>query len=724
MQYQDKISILIRFHDLSKLEQLSICLLTLEGQTFPRIEPVILAQRFSTEELFEIETTLNEFHWHEDVNPRVINVDLEEPEDLRTHLLNIGIRETRDARFFAVLDYDDFCGQAHYERLIRSLRNSPAAISYSGLLLVEQSTSEIYNYTVRKQFVVRDSFRLQSLYDNPHFQMGCFAVDRSKIDEADIWFDENIVYEEDYNFHLRLSLRYPSDFSVAAEKVPALMRTLRRDGTNSIISDFDKPEEKARKAELRRRGRAANGRLRQELYRPEFDPFVLLWTEPLPIRGGTAYSWVVYSMGIGLSQLPKRNQYGHLRVAYSHRYGPLVSSFSQQNWSFSQDFELVRKIEAELSPHIVWDENSIAVWTDLMRGRGPAHELELQLLGKAYDTFPFQTIMTWGVNGAVAEYARANNTKHISLELGPTRIPFLETGHCDPFGVNADCVMARLPKGFTLPELESEQWIDTFLARSGVEVPPVPGVIREARQEDRKIAVIPLQLADDANFLLHAEQYRSFVDFLQEVVPTLTAAGWTCVIRPHPGAVRADFVRNDHEKCLEWQMVQDQNKVIWFDETISQSEQIGLLRHADAVVSVNSSMAFEAMLLGTPVVVTGRSSFGLVGHMPTLDDLTTHKDLTNILIMQRRLVAFNLFHHLVPVGELFVPGQLMRRIDEAERMRTVYLRDGADGLAAYLVGSVRSRVADYLTMGLSPMRISPPESMTNAKLLVKAPPAF
>lgn len=719
MRYEDKISVLIRFHDLTKLEQLSICLLTLEGQTFARVEPIILAQRFSADELRQIEEMLGEFYWHEDVNPRVISVNLEEPEDLRTHLLNIGIRETSDARFFAVLDYDDFCGQAHYERLTTSLKNSSAAISYSGLILVEQNTSEHYHFTVRKQFVVRDSFRLQNLYDNPHFQMGCFAVDRSKVDEADLYFDESIVYEEDYNFHLRLSLRYPSDFTVAAEKVPALMRTLRRDGTNSIVSEHDTPQERERKSELRRQGRTANGRLRQELYRPEFDPFVLYWAEPLPIRGGTAYNWTIYSMGIGMSQLPKRSQYGHLRVAHSHRYGPLVSAFSQKNWAFSQDFDIVRKIEAHLSPKIAWDANSVAVWKDLMQGRGPVYDLQLELIERAYAVFPFQTIMTWGVNGAVAEYARTTGSQHISLELGPTRSPFLETGHCDPFGVNGDCVTSLLPEDFQIPELESEQWLETYIARSGIAIPPVPETLKAARANGGKVALIPLQLADDANFLLHAEQYKSFVDFLEEVVPPLIESGWTCVIRPHPGATRADYVRADNDSCHEWQQSQDQTKVLWYDDVMSAGDHIGFLHHVDAVVSVNSSMAFEAMLLGTPAVVTGKSSFGLPGHMPTLDDLVTNRDLTDILVLQRRLVAFNLFHHLVPVGELFVPGQLMRRIEQAERMKSAYKAGGASGLADHLVRNVRSSVMDYMTMGMSPMRVSPPKSMSTHKLFDK-----
>ncbi|MFC3164848.1 hypothetical protein [Ciceribacter thiooxidans] len=724
MMYKEKISVLIRFHDLNHLEQLSICLLTLAGQTFRDVEPVLLTQRFSSDEIAEVQALLEQFSWSGHVNPRVLNLDLSEPEDLRSHLLNLGIRETSDSRFFAVLDYDDFCGQHHYERLIDSLRESQAAISYSGMILVEQATSRTYNYTVNKKFFVKEHVRLQSLFENPQFQMGCFVVDRSKVDNNDLHFDESIVYEEDYNFHLRISLQYPSSFSVVAERVPALMRTVRKDGTNSIVSDYDEPELAAKKLALRREGRRANGRLKNSLFRKEFDPFVLFWTEPFPIRGGTAYSWVVYSFGIGMSNLPKQNQYGHLRVTYSQRYKPLVTSFSRTNWAFEQNSSLVSRIESFVDGDDLaeWDGTGVALWTDLMRGRGAIYELERELLDRAYDTFQFRTVLTWGVNGAVARYCSDNDLNHVSLELGPTRIPFLETGHCDPFGVNAACVMSKLPEGFVLPELETERWLDQFVARCGVDVPPMPDLYRNVRADARKIALLPLQLADDANFLLHADRYTSFADFLSDVVPPLIESGWTCIIRPHPGAERAAYVRADHQKCREWQLSQDQEKVIWFDERIGPSQQIGLLKHADAVVSVNSSMAFEAMLMGTPVVLMGRSSFDLPGHTAKLEDLVEHRDLTDLLLLQRRLVAFNLFHHLVPVGELFSPSQLMRRLDEAEQIREAYTARGSQGLAEYLTRNVRTRLTDYFTMGLSPTRVSPVDMMAKATLFAKSPP--
>ncbi|MBB3612595.1 hypothetical protein [Rhizobium sp. BK602] len=715
-------SILIRFHDISKLEDLSICLLSLKAQTYEAVEPIILTQRFSPDQIRAVEEVLGDYEWSSVVNARVVNVNLKEPADLRTHLLNVGIKNTVDARFLAVLDYDDFAGQEHCNRLIARLKDTDAAIAYSGMIVIEQVISKFYKYTVSRKFVVRNDFRIQKLHDGPHYQMACFMVDRLKVKAEDLKFDENIVYEEDYNIHLRLSLKYPSDFSVAGEKVPALMRAIRRDGSNSVISTYDTKEEVDRKRALWRNGKRVNSRVRHDNYKPEFDPFVMLWTEPLPIRGGTAYNWVVYSMGLGMSQLPKRFDYGHLRVAHSARYSPLISTFGQKNWAFRMDYESVRMLEHLLGPNLDWNKDSVAIWKDLMRGKGVAFEQQLILLDKSYDVFPFRTVLTFGVNGAVAAYAKENNISHVSLELGPTRQPFVETGHCDPFGVNGDSVLSKLPSNFLLPKLESEDWLDTFVARSGINVPKIPEIVEQMMERGAKrVALIPLQLADDANFLLHAEQYTSFRDFLVEVIPALVASGWACLIRPHPFANKSAYTEADNNLCREWCDAQESEWIVWYDNELTQTEKLGLLAGVDAVVTVNSSVGFEAMLMGTTTVTMGRASFVLPAHMPTLEDLQSGGDLERFRDLQRRLVAFNLFHHQVPIGDIFFPATLMRRLDEAAKMRAVYEETGAEGLAAHLVENVRSSLVDYFTMGRNPMSASPPAILHNAPLLNAVP---
>lgn len=720
-RFKEKASILIRFHDISKLEDLSICLLSLAAQTYEAVEPIILTQRFSPDQIKAVEEILGDYEWSPMVRARVVNVNVKKPADLRTHLLNIGIKKTAGARFLGILDYDDFAGQEHCSRLVARLRDTNAAVAYSGMIVIEQIVSEFYKYTVSRKFVVRDDFRLQKLYNGPHYQMACFMVDRSKVNPEDLRFDENIVYEEDYNIHLRLSSKYPSDFTVAGEKVPALMRVIRRDGSNSVISPYDTTEEADRKRALLREGKRTNSKVRHDNYKPEFDPFVMLWAEPLPIRGGTAYNWVVYSMGLGMSQLPRRFDYGHLRVAHSARYSPLISTFGQKNWAFRMDYESVRALEQLLGPHMEWNSDSVAIWKDLMRGSGPAFEQQLALLDKSYDTFPFQTVLTFGVNGAVAAYARANRITHVSLELGPTRQPFLETGHCDPFGVNGDSVLSKLPQDLLLPKLETEKWLDTFIARSGINVPKVPEAVKGLADSGRRIALIPLQLSDDANFLLYAEQYTSFRDFLADVVPALVASGWTCLIRPHPFSSKSAYTQADDDLCREWCEAQESEWVVWYNEDLTQTEKLGLLTGVDAVVTVNSSVGFEAMLMGTPTVTMGRASFVLPAHMPTLADLQCGASLERFRDLQRRLVAFNLFHHQVPIGDIFFPATLMRRLDEAARMRAVYEEFGSEGLATHLVGNVRSSLVDYLTMGKNPMSASPPTVLHNAPLLNAVP---
>jgi hypothetical protein len=76
------------------------------------------------------------------------------------------------------------------------------------------------------------------------------------------------------------------------------------------------------------------------------------------------------------------------------------------------------------------------------------------------------------------------------------------------------------------------------------------------------------------------------------------------------------------------------------------------------------------------------------------------------------------------VGELFLPHQLLRRLDEAESIRKIYLSEGPEGLARYLTSRVRTRLVDYMTLGLSPVRVSPIEFMAGYKPLERLPPRF
>jgi hypothetical protein len=127
------------------------------------------------------------------------------------------------------------------------------------------------------------------------------------------------------------------------------------------------------------------------------------------------------------------------------------------------------------------------------------------------------------------------------------------------------------------------------------------------------------------------------------------------------------------------------------------------------------------MLLGTPVVVRGKASYALAGHMPEFDDLINGSDLSKFANLQKRLVAFNLFHHLIPVGETFVPALLMRRLSEAKAMKAAFENDGERGLADYLTSTPRTTLIEYLTLGQSPMPLATPFTIFQNPVLKATP---
>lgn len=708
---KNKVSVIIRFHEQTKLEELSICLLSLQAQEYQNVEPVIVTQRFSEQDVKAIETLLSRFDWAPEVDPRVINCDRSEPNDLRCVLLNIGISATKDSRYLAILDYDDFCGKEHYSRLISALDSSDAAIAYSGMITVEQVNAGNFHYTLSKKFEVKRDFSKNQLYRSPHFQMACFVIDRSRVDETDLVFDELTVYEEDYHLHLKLLKKYAADFTVAAERVPALMRVIRTDGSNSIVTVYDDPETRERKVKEREKGRKLTRYIRGKHDQEEFDPMVMLWIEPLPIRGGRAYNSIIYNFGLANSEIPKRNRYGHFELCVPPEYSSITEAIGPKGWSFRHDKQDCDELRDMLYPNHDndWNKSSVDKWCDLVKGRGPIFEKELEMLDKARLKYPFQKVLTWGENGAVDTYCKENDLDRLFLELGPTRAPFAESAHCDPFGVNGNSVFSVLPQDAILPDDFKNNELKTFVARMGYDVVRPDEIISDFIDLDKKTVLFPLQLADDLNFLLHAPKYDRSVDFLKEYIPQFLDAGWKCIIRPHPHYVRSDYNIVDTETSKEWVELQENENLLWYNEANTKTTQLGLLRAVDAVVSVNSSMAFEAILMGTCVKLAGNSSFMLETYNPNLDQIFNQSQRSEIIKLQKNLAAFNLYHNLFPLGEVYLPHTLHRRMYEATELRNVYEKTGSGGLLQFMLENGRSRNIDYFTLGNNPVLASQPK---------------
>lgn len=275
-----------------------------------------------------------------------------------------------------------------------------------------------------------------------------------------------------------------------------------------------------------------------------------------------------------------------------------------------------------------WLSEGIPIWLELMAGTGKVSEDYQEVLERIWQRFPFDVIVHWGENGAVTRFIKDRAITRIAMELGCTRPPFLDSLVMDPYGTNGAGLVPKL----SIAELRdivggvpmSRQ--EAVLAYSqsieakpyAQQFQPLPGDFTHRISRAEKLAFLPLQLFDDAN-LLRFSPYETLSDVVLDVVPKLATAGYTTIITPHPatkhrpqGAYTASMAK---AAVSEWA-----DRVIWLELGAERPENSQLIAMSDVVLTVNSSVGFEALYFDKPVVVLGDAVYKPRDLFPTLDD--------------------------------------------------------------------------------------------------------
>jgi len=273
-----------------------------------------------------------------------------------------------------------------------------------------------------------------------------------------------------------------------------------------------------------------------------------------------------------------------------------------------------------------WNSEGIPIWMNLMSG-GTVADSYLHVLRRIWSVFPFDAIVHWGENGAVTRFLNERPVTRVSMELGCTRAPFLPTLVMDLFGTNGSAVtpklsvadirsivdgipMSRHEAVFAYSQsLEAEPYEQQFL-------PVIPDLAAQLFERNR-IAFLPLQLYDDAN-LLRFSKYDTLTDVVLDVVPKLAAHGYTTIIKPHPASKLRD--KSDLQSAMARNALRQwSDKIIWCDRADIRYENAQLIALSDLVVTVNSSVGFEALYFDKPVVVLGDAVYKPKDLFPTLE---------------------------------------------------------------------------------------------------------
>jgi hypothetical protein len=247
--------------------------------------------------------------------------------------------------------------------------------------------------------------------------------------------------------------------------------------------------------------------------------------------------------------------------------GELLSSLNK----FALDYSLIAETaQKHIGPGITWAKT--------ITERSYALERAVQ---DAIEMYPgIKAIFLWSNCASVSAVAEKLGIVTIHHELGPLRAPhYLMTAYLDFRGVNGNTDCLRRWNLFKASNLDYPVLSRSALLRVVSQMEPI-----ENQLPSHEVGVA-LQVPDDSNMLAFSNGFTNY----EAIVTADRYLGGRHLVRPHPGQ-RETFP----DLPVDW------------DDSPSGTHFLGRI---NAVVTVNSSLAFEAMLMGKPTYVLGESPF-------------------------------------------------------------------------------------------------------------------
>jgi hypothetical protein len=231
--YNNVVSVVVRFHDISRVSLLERAIQSLHAQVGAKVQPIIVTQRFSVEDLRLLETSIRrQWYFSDQPQPEILNFSDDGSYDARSDLLNAGIQRHLKLRnrYLAFLDYDDVMYTHAYATLMDALCTSGAAIAFATVEVANVVAFKDYEfvYALSKPYKGKDKFDL--IKDN-FCPLHSYLLDTSKLQAEELYFRSDLNRLEDYDFLLRVAGRHPCDFSKLSTSVG--LYVMRTDGTNS-----------------------------------------------------------------------------------------------------------------------------------------------------------------------------------------------------------------------------------------------------------------------------------------------------------------------------------------------------------------------------------------------------------------------------------------------------------------------------------------------------------
>lgn len=341
-----------------------------------------------------------------------------------------------------------------------------------------------------------------------------------------------------------------------------------------------------------------------------------------------------------------------------------------------------------------WETKGVSNWLDMMQGGNQADHY-VRILERVWSLFPFDIIVHWGENGAVSRFVDKRKITRVGMELGCTRKPLFDSLVGDVYGTNGSAILPRLDSdeliravgGNKLSAAEAMFHFSENIESRPFELQFEPfaqnNEFSRILKSTRPIALLALQLHDDAN-LLSFSQYNTPEEVVLDVVPRLVEAGYQVIIKTHP----AGRVRHNSQAAFaiaKGAVSQWSDHVIWLDASRVAVDNWQLLPYVSLVVTVNSSLGFEALYFDKDVCVLGEAIYKPKGVFPELDDYLSgrfdrEQYLENISYLREFVLCAYLMDHSIlrsaPKFEYFLraldSGFSSFGADPAELARYIY----------------------------------------------------
>ncbi len=232
---QNQVDCVVRFHDSSRIAELSRCLFSLVGQEYRPLRIVVVTQRFSAQELAKVRAAVAPLFLLPDAPELVFaNWVGDQPRDARTELLNLGL-STATGQYIGFLDYDDTLYPEAFTVLVDRLRLTGAAITFAAVRVMQLDVFRQFSYMTEQLQAAFAGEGLLDLFQANFCPIHSYLIERTSLTTGSIKFDTSMTWEEDYDLLLMVCAAHTSDFE--ARKTVIGDYLFKNDGSNSVPAD-------------------------------------------------------------------------------------------------------------------------------------------------------------------------------------------------------------------------------------------------------------------------------------------------------------------------------------------------------------------------------------------------------------------------------------------------------------------------------------------------------